>query len=742
MTTQPRDLVRPRMRTDMAFLETPDGMYVRGRGDGFFIRGAGAYRYLSALLPHLDGTTRLSDLLAGIPKAQAASVRSLITTLASRGVVTDAPESGVVLEPELRERFSGQIALLEHHGDDGSGFLRAAAARVLVVCDEPGQAGALAGALIANGIGSARGGWVRTAGASSAATVVVGSASRTVNGDSAALAVGDADVICLVAADRPSPELFGLAERARAAGVAFVSLVRVGDRLVLGPWQPGGSTVATVRSAMLRMSDNAVPGSGDMWLAAGGGSSAVAAPAVLPSAAATIAVSVTGFEIFKLLTGRIPSDLEDSVVIVDPDRLTIHVEPLIPHPAATRAPLAGLGGDGRAFGAEGQASSDEAYQRFKQVVADHVGIMRRFEDDDVSQIPVKISALIAPSADPDPIVAFGTGTLIEARLSALEEASLRYAVNLHRRCPGLLPPAPEDAEVVAAERVRSRLGGAPLPGDSLVAGIDLSALVSIDGAAAISEGTVTLGLPRSAVLTGPWDRRAARFEPDLVGVAAGLSLRAAVSRALLSAVGAYTVAAIAGDEVRVTIVNDFAATGERTGEGTGPGAGVSDGTGPDEGAGPSRGAGDGDPQRLDRVAMLVREAREDGCRITFYQAHGVAPVAIVRVIGAAGDELVVRQGRSWLEAAESALLAIVGTRRLASSPTGWTATCPPAAPVLTGFTLSPDESSDPAGTIDDETLIARLRRAGLRAGAVVLTPPDLVGVTNVVRVLLFREERR
>ncbi|MGP4098318.1 hypothetical protein, partial [Nonomuraea sp. KM90] len=603
MTTQPRDVVRPRMRTDMAFLETPDGMYVRGRGDGFLIRGAGAYRYLSALLPHLDGTTRLSDLLADVPEAQAASVRSLITTLASRGVVTDAPESGVALESDLRDRFSGQIAFLEHHGDDGTGFLRAAAARVLVVCDEPGQASALAGALAANGIGSARGGWVRTADARSAATMVTGSAPMTVNGDSAAvvrgsasvavhgasaaLAVEGVDVICLVAADRPSPDLFGLAERARAAGAGFVSLIRVGDRLVLGPWQPGGSTIETVRSAMLRMSDNAVPGSGDVWLAAGGGSAATAAPEVLPAAAATIAVSVAAFEVFKLLTGRIPSDIEDSVVIVDPDRLNIHIEHVVPHPATTREPLAGLPDAGLAdtglavegpVGAGVRPSQEEAYQRFKHVVADHVGIMRRFDDDDVPQIPVKISALIAPSADPAPIVAFGTGTLIEARLSALEEASLRHAVNLHRRCHGLLPPAPEEAEAVAAERVRGWLGGAPLAGDPLVAGLDLSGtnvlasldlsatnvLASLDGTGTPAR-TVTLGLPRSAVLAGPWDRRAARFEPDLLGVAAGPTLRAAVSRALLGAAGAYTVAAIARGEVPVTPMADFAATGEDAG---------------------------------------------------------------------------------------------------------------------------------------------------------------------------------
>ncbi|WP_214105611.1 hypothetical protein [Acrocarpospora catenulata] len=666
MTTQIPVVVRPRMRTDMAFLETQDGVYVRGHGDGFVIRGAGAYRYLSALLPHLDGSTRLSDLLDGLPPAHAESVRSLIVMLAARGVITDVPESDALQDPELRARFSGQIALLEQHGDDGTGFLRAATARVLVVSEDPAHAAALADALTANGVGSAAPG-----------AVLVGSAAG----------VSGADVVCLIAADRPSPALFDLAERARAAGAAFVPLVRIGDRLVLGPWQHGESACAY--SAVLRMSDNGIPGSPDVWQAAGAGAGAAGPVAALPGTAVSIAVSIAGFEVFKALTGGIACDLDDAVVIVDPDRLTVGIERVVAHPASPHEPVYRVPEDD---GAD-MLPVERAYQRFERVVAGTVGIMRAFDDDALSQIPVKVSALIAPAADPAPIVAFGSETLLEARVAALEEAALRYALNIQRRC-GLLAPAMPGAEVVAAERLQTWLGGAPLSHDPLVAGTDLAG--------------GSLAIPRAAVLAGPWDRRNARFEPDLVGAAAGDTPQVALSRALFGAAGAYTIAAVARGDIRAARVDDPAEV---------------------EGA---------EPQQLTRLAMLVDAVRQDGRSVVFHQAHGLVPVAIVLVRDGAREELLARAGSTWLNAAESALLALVGEGQLAGSPTGWaTGPCLPAAPALDGFSLTAAEDV-PAEPVDHDLVVARLRAAGLRAGAVDLTPPDLAGVTTVTRVLLFR----
>jgi hypothetical protein len=407
-----------------------------------------------------------------------------------------------------------------------------------------------------------------------------------------------------------------------------------------------------------------------------------------------MAVGIAGFEVFATLTGRIDGDTDGAVVIIDPDRYTIRAERLIPHPASPRGSREGtVTGDPGGAGA-----SQDAYQRFQHVIADTVGIVRRFDDDAVAQVPLRTSVLIAPSADPAPVVAFGVEGTLETRLAALEQASLRYAMNIQRRCPGLLERPEPGAEVVTAERMHGWLGAVPLTDDPMVAARSLT-------------GSTPVALPRGAVLAGPWDRRAARFEPDLAGLAAGGTPAVALSSALLDAAGAYAVAAVAHEEIPVSPVED-------------PLEIPRDGTG-----------------RLDRLSMLAEALRQDGCSLWFGLARGVVSVAVVQVTDGASRQVVARAGRSWWEAAESALLAIVGARQIAGSPAGRSEPCPPVAPVLDGFSVSarPSDLSLLSRTVDDEALIALLHAAGMRAAVVDLTPPDLAGITNVVRVLLFRE---
>jgi hypothetical protein len=288
--------------------------------------------------------------------------------------------------------------------------------------------------------------------------------------------------------------------------------------------------------------------------------------------------------------------------------------------------------------------------------------------------------------------------LLEARLAALEEAALRYAVNIARRCEQLLVPARPDAEVVAAGRMVTWLGGTPPGDDPLVAAAGIA-------------GLAPLAVPRGAVLAGPWDRQAARFEPGLLGLAAASTPREARSRALLGAAGAYTVAAVAQGEVPVSTVEDPLI------------------------------AGGAEPQQHRRLSMLADAVRQDGRSLTFYLARGVVPVAIVRVQHGPREELTVRAGQSWLDAVESALCTIAGMRQIAASPAGWTSPCLPAAPALGWFPVSGRASGASALTeiTGHDALVTRLAAAGLCGGVVDLTPPDLAGVTNVVRVLLFRD---
>lgn len=485
---------RPRLRQDTVVLETPDGMFVRGAQDSFIVRGKSAYRYLSILMPHLDGTTTTQKLTEGLPEAHAAAVRSLLAQLASRGVVIDAPEPGDVVGAALRERFGPQVALLEHHGDDGHGFLRVARARVAVAADSTGAGTELARALEANGVGA--------------------HGSVTVHPLGGGTAPAGADLVCVSAIEGPHPRLLEHARAAREAGAEFLALLRVGERLVLSPVQAadGGADLC---SLLLRMSDNAIFGAAELWQAVGAGVPAPAPPA-LPGAAVPVALGITAFEVFKSLSGVLTPDVAGRAVIIDPELLTARSEPVAAHPAALSRPVPRPA----PAGADDPADVEAAYVRFEAVVAETTGIMRGFDDDALPQIPVKTAVLRAPAVRPEPVVAFASDTLLRARLTALERAAAEYALGVHRRCAPLREAA-GDATPVHAPRLASWTGTA-VPEWTPVAAQDMA-----DGSA--------LAVDRHAVLAGPWDRGAARYEPDLAGLAAGPTAREAAERALRDA---------------------------------------------------------------------------------------------------------------------------------------------------------------------------------------------------------------
>ncbi|MEY9212518.1 hypothetical protein NI17_005250 [Thermobifida halotolerans] len=650
---------RPRLRQDTVVLETPEGVFVRGAGDSFLVRGAGAYRYLSALSPHLNGSTTLEEITAGLPEAHVDAVRSLLSRLAARGVVFDAPEPGGVVGEELRERFEAQVSLLEHHGDDGRGFLRLAEARVVVVSDTARGGSELADALAANGVGAA-------------GEVAVRSFADGVD-------ASGADLVCLLAVDGPQPRLLEHARAARTAGAAVLPLLRVGHRLVVGPWQgPDGGV--DVCSLLLRLSDNAVPEVLGMWQAVGAG---VAAPALppLPGAAASMAVAIMGFEVFKSLSGVLASDVADRAVVVDSRFLTARGEPVVAHPAGDAAPT-----PRDATAVEDPTDVEDAYTRFEGVVAETTGIMGRFDDDALPQIPVKVSVLHAPAVRPEPIAAFASDTVMRARLTALEAASAEYALGVHRRC-ALLPGAAGDARSVEARLLETWLGTA-LPESRPVAARDMA-----DGTALAVEG--------AAVLAGPWDRDAACFEPALTGLAAAPTAREAAERALRDAAAARVLALAARGRAPLLAV------------------------GPDlldkvlDGA-----------ERA-RLAMFAAELDGPGGAPELLAVPGAVPVAVVRT----ARRTLARHGATWAEAAETALRELAGHRQVAAEP----GEAPGGASDLTGV---------PAATLDDpsplrtaggtEQVLARLAADGRRAALLDLTPPDLAGVTHVARVLLYR----
>ncbi|MGW6885980.1 TOMM precursor leader peptide-binding protein, partial [Streptomyces goshikiensis] len=148
---------RPRIRRDVLFTETPDGVLFHNADGGFRLTAKSAYRFATLIVPHLTGEHAVADLCRGLGEAQRTMVGELVRTLYERDFarpVTDpAPRADgqAVLAPDVARRFAPQIAYADHYADDAEArFLRFRGTRVAVL-GEDDVARWCASSLIRNG---------------------------------------------------------------------------------------------------------------------------------------------------------------------------------------------------------------------------------------------------------------------------------------------------------------------------------------------------------------------------------------------------------------------------------------------------------------------------------------------------------------------------------------------------------------------------------------------------------------
>lgn len=655
----------PRFRQDVAFLETPDGVYVKAPEGPFLLRGQHAYRLVSALVPHLDGATPVEQLLDGVGERQAATVTALLSSLGDRGVVREAgaPRDGF-------ERFERQRMLLTDLGDDGSGFDAVIGARVVVAGADPDATAVVARTLADNGVAAA-----------------VGGPDVLAPGQVTDRHLDEADLVVLLASAGPDPDVVPVSRRA-VGRCAVLAVLRLGEELVVGPWQEVAGPSA-VESLLLRAADNGLSAADAWWQVTAAGAAAARPWPVLPTVAAQMALGSAAFEAFRRLGGIAGPARSREVVRLDATSLEMVRETHVPHPvtAAGQAPAA------RPWrhAVEPAGSSDDPtddvsadYDALATISGDVGGVVRRFLDDPAPQLPVKVAVLDAPATGVSPVVAFHVGTVLEARRAALEEAVARYALATARRLATAVPFPVGVADV-------TRFGHSVV--DHPSAG--LGRLVTVRDLAGRAELTV----PAEAVLAGPWSVDRATYEPTDDDVVARRSPQRAARAALRAAIAADALRAVeAGESAMHEIAEQ-------------------------------------DLRSWATVAFLLDAARAQGLRLRVFRV--VAPVPVVVVV----DDASPGRGRSataatTAAAAEAALSRAVGAVQLAGTP--WSVTGSAAGPAVRTADARRaggwSSQEDPASSLD--AMLRAVHDRGRRALAADLTPPDLVGTAAVCRVLL------
>ncbi|MFW6723914.1 TOMM precursor leader peptide-binding protein [Streptomyces sp. MAR4 CNY-716] len=531
--------MRPRLRRDVLFTQTPGGVLFHNADGGFHLAGRTAYRFASLIVPHLDGSRPLTDICAGLGAPQRAMVAELVGSLVERDFARDAAPA---VEPgppaEVAERFAAQIAYVDHYVDEAAArFARFRGTRVAVLGTGEAARWCVLG-LLRNGLAD-------VAAEERPETALAEADELTAAGSPAALgpvdtgALGSYQVLVVTGADAPA-RTHALLRAGLADGQLLIPAWTFGDRVVVGP-RSGGLTAGCLGCALLRLGDTTDPAAAAALLAELAG---VAEPAAVPAGGAlagpvaAMVGNLLAYEVFRTVTGALPAETEGQVLIQDLDSLDVVAEPLRPHPRCPRC-----AGPAEAAASElrpeelavAQPVTVETARDAEELVAGlnrlgdalirpHTGVFTRYRDEELTQTPLKASRIEVPlgAAGPRLVSAFDVHHLAGARGRGLRAAASLYAEYAApvRPLPGLPP------------RMR-RLGP-----ESLVASGGSG--VTADGVAAWARATSLLTKDEVAVPAAALSPSGAANRDGLVlrgswGAGAGESTGEAAGHALLSA---------------------------------------------------------------------------------------------------------------------------------------------------------------------------------------------------------------
>lgn len=454
---RPQDVVGDaptlRARQDLLFAETREGVLVRWGTSGYVLKGKTAYRWLSTVLPLLDGTHTLDELVDGLDEGRAASVRQIVRSLQERGVV----HAGSGRAPGASAADDGlddQLAYVAHVVPDADAAMtRVRDAAVRVVGDGP-VADACVAALVANGFED-----VRCAPGTVAAPAVAdevaragdrGRTPRVVAADpDRADGAGPADRAATLTLVLPTGAPTTAAVPAASASGVVLPVQVSGTTALVGPLETGRPGAATAEDAWQRYL--AVAPAAEAARAWRRRSRGEAVPDLPGSPLAwSLLGNLLAFEVFKHVSGA-GAESDGRVVVFDLETTVGVAEPLLPVPTRLVPEddrVVTGGGDpvpdvvptdgARPTLAVGAAppTSDQVWKErletgWEPLLGRRTGVVPDYDDLDVVQAPVKIGRVLL--ADPwspgaaRQVAGWSASTIADARDDAVRRAMCRYA---------------------------------------------------------------------------------------------------------------------------------------------------------------------------------------------------------------------------------------------------------------------------------------------------------------------------
>lgn len=531
---------RPKIRRDVLFAKLGDGVLFHNSEEGFEVRSAVGYQLASLIVPHLTGHNTVASLCGGLGEAQRAMIAELISALYEHAFARDerpAADDAPTLLPEVVAAFGEQIGYIDHYVDNAQQrFLHFRDTAVAVLGDDA-IAAWCALSLVRNGaahIGvrfdqndarraDARWGEVFAEAQAMAQRGCPVTIDRLTGGTWADLE--GYEVVVISAGAGGAAAVFELKSAGIPAGRTLLPITITAERAFVGPLMSEEATTCWVCAVLRQTSKEDDGGTAQLWRR-------ISLPETdtpnTPTRPLTAMLgNLAGYEVFRLLTGALPAETQDKVIVQQLASTDVATEKLLPHPRCPFCATKSAGPLVVDLTVRTETVEDDGFDGTSPLVGRKVGVFTQFTDDTLGQSPLKLGRLAWDGGEgvARTIAGFDEHTLLRARLKALYTAAGVYADHV-------VPL--RDVHAGGADDAITTIDPMLL---DLASGIDVSAETIGAWVPAVSlPHKETALVPAGAVQPFGRYNTDRRFSTGSAGTGAGATDVAAVGKGLLSAI--------------------------------------------------------------------------------------------------------------------------------------------------------------------------------------------------------------
>jgi bacteriocin biosynthesis cyclodehydratase domain-containing protein len=394
-----------KLRRDAAFLQTEKGILFRSRKGSFSFQSRTIYRTFRQLLPHLSGQYTGDDVLRALrPEAQGPTGELLRKLLEYEVLQSVDREDAALLSSSLATAFSPQIEYLEHTADHPAArFLQFRKSRILLLGSGPTLASA-GSALLRNGLARIGIESNHRAEITELAHLCREQAERGVECEldtGADHDPADFDLVLYCSARPNLQHLFALNQRAASGSFRLLPAVILNGFLVVGPLVQAGHR-GCLQCAWLRWCEH-LPAiqAARLWQAVATGVEPALEHAYTTNLQSRLLGNTAALEAFRLLVGGLNAESQNNLLVQTLSTFESALKPLLPHPGCTACSGSLREADERkheiAEAPQEAMPVEECVQHWRRYTDTEFGYFSQFLDDDVEQLPLRISVLCYPS---------------------------------------------------------------------------------------------------------------------------------------------------------------------------------------------------------------------------------------------------------------------------------------------------------------------------------------------------------